>query len=58
MWKDSIVEEIHKYRNEYAKKFNYDLRMICQDIRQKQGQGGRRVVTLKARPVKKFSKVA
>ncbi|MEN8215119.1 MAG: hypothetical protein ABFS56_01825 [Pseudomonadota bacterium] len=58
MWKDSIVEEIYKYRNEYAKKFNYDLHLICQDIRQKQGQGGRRVVTLKARPVKKFPKVA
>jgi len=53
MWKDSIVEEIHKYRNEYAKQFNYDLHLICQDIRKKQGQGGRRVVRLKARPVKR-----
>jgi hypothetical protein len=52
MWKDTIVEEIHKYRNEYAKQFNYDIHLICQDVRKKQGKGGRRVVTLKARPVK------
>jgi hypothetical protein len=52
MWKDTIVEEIYKYREEYAKQFNYDIHLICQDIRQKQGQGDRRVVKLKARPVK------
>jgi len=57
MWKDTIIEEIQKYREEYAKKFNYDMGMICQDIRQKQGQGGRRVVTLKARPVKQTPKI-
>ena len=52
MWKDPIIEELQKYRDEYAKQFNYDLQAICQDLRQKQGQNGRRVVTLKPRPVK------
>ena len=31
MWKDFIVEEIRKNRDEYAKQFNYDLHVICQD---------------------------
>jgi hypothetical protein len=57
MWKDPIVEEIQKYRDEYAKQFNYDFHAICQDMRQKQGQFGRRVVTLKPRPVKPVQKV-
>ena len=25
MWRDPIVEEIHRYRREYAARFNYDL---------------------------------
>jgi len=58
MWKDRIVEEIRKYRNEYAKRFNYDLREICHDLRQKQGQDGRQVVTLQPKPAKKLSKAA
>ena len=32
MWKDLVVEGIRKYRDEYAKKFNYDLHAICQDL--------------------------
>ncbi|HEW98017.1 MAG: hypothetical protein DRR16_18815 [Candidatus Parabeggiatoa sp. nov. 3] len=57
MWKDTIVEEIYKYRDEYAKQFNYDIHLICQDVRKKQGEGGRRVVTLKARQLKQGSNV-
>jgi hypothetical protein len=58
MWKDLIIEEIHKYRDEYSKRFNYDLHEICQDIRQKQGRDNRRVVVPTPRPAKKVSKVA
>ena len=54
MWKDLIVEEIRKNRDEYAKQFNYDLHAICQDIRKKQGQAGRRVVSLSPRPIKRI----
>lgn len=32
MYKDEIVEEIHKYREEYAKSFNYDLSAIFIDL--------------------------
>ncbi len=36
MWKDPIVEEIRKHRDEYAKKFNYDLSAIFDDLRKKE----------------------
>jgi len=55
MWKDLIVEEIRKYRDEYAKQFNYDLHKICQDIRKKQGKDGRCVVSLSPRYANVFS---
>ncbi|MDQ5908447.1 MAG: hypothetical protein QG599_538 [Pseudomonadota bacterium] len=58
MWKDSIVEEIRKNRDEYAKKFNYDLHAICQDMRKKQGLAGRRVVSLNPRPIKRIPSAA
>jgi hypothetical protein len=38
MWKDPIVEEIHRYREAHAKKFNYDMRAIYEDIKIKQKQ--------------------
>ncbi|OQY12876.1 MAG: hypothetical protein B6I31_02305 [Desulfobacteraceae bacterium 4572_19] len=52
MKKDLIIEEIHKYRNKYAKNLGYDLHAICQDTRKRQGQDGRRVVSLSPRLVK------
>lgn len=57
MNKDLIVEEIHKYREEYAKRFNDDLHAICQDLRKKQGQGGRQTVSLPPRLTKKLPKI-
>lgn len=53
MWQDSIIDEIHKYRDEYSKQFNYDLHKICQDIRKKQGIDNRPIVRPMPRPVKK-----
>jgi hypothetical protein len=32
MWKDEIVEETRKAREEYAAKFNYDLEEIYHDL--------------------------
>jgi len=45
MWRDPIVEEIHRIRDEHARKFGYDLHAMCEDIRQKQAASGRQVVT-------------
>ncbi len=35
--KDKIVAEIHKYREEYAKSFNYDLKAIFGSPKQSNG---------------------
>lgn len=45
MWKDPIVEEIHRIRDEHARKFNYDLHAICEDIRKKQAASSRTVIS-------------
>lgn len=50
MWKDEIVEEIHQIRDNYAKSFNYDLNAIFEDLRKKQAESGREVVTLSRKP--------
>jgi len=46
MWKDKIVEEIHRIRDEYAKSFNYDLKAIFEDLRKKQDESGYKFVDL------------
>lgn len=46
MWKDPIVEEIRRYREEYAAQFNYDMHAICEDLRSRQGKDRRKVVSL------------
>lgn len=33
MWTDPIVEETRHIRDDHAKKFNYDLRAIFEDVR-------------------------
>jgi hypothetical protein len=45
MWRDPIVEEIRKIREEHARNFNHDLHAICEDIRQRQGKSGHTVVS-------------
>ena len=45
MWKDPIIEEIHKIREEHAKKFDYDLYAIVKDYQQQQKQSGRNVIS-------------
>ena len=44
MFRDPIVEEIHKAREEYARKFNYDLWAMFRDLQQRQAAGGREIV--------------
>ena len=50
MFRDPIVEEIRKHRQNYAAQFNHDIDAICEDIRRKQQQSGRQVVSRKPRP--------
>jgi hypothetical protein len=45
MIEDPIVEEVRRIRDEYARKFNYDLDAMFRDIEQKQAQSGRTYVS-------------
>jgi hypothetical protein len=46
MWNDEIVEEVRKVRREHAAAHGHDLRRIFQDLKKKQDESGRDVVTL------------
>ncbi len=50
---DLIIAEVRQIRDELAKRFNYDLRAIIRDARERQVAGGREVVTLPPRPVRR-----
>ena len=52
MWRDPIVEEIHKIREEYARQLNFDIDAICRDIQAKQAESGRKLVSFPARKPK------
>jgi len=56
MWKDPIVEEIHKIREKNEKKFNFDIHAICEDFRKKQRDSSRKVV--KGKPKKVTTEIA
>ena len=48
---DPIVEEIRTYRNEHAKRFNYNLDAICNDFKLDQQKYADRLVKLKPRKI-------
>ena len=51
-WNDEIVEEVRRVREEHAKRFNYDISAICADIRQKQIESKRKIISLKKKQLK------
>jgi len=51
MKKDPIVEEVRKFREAHASKFNYDLRRICKDLKKKEKNYENIVVSLPPRYV-------
>ncbi|MHC5016906.1 MAG: hypothetical protein ACYTGM_20830 [Planctomycetota bacterium] len=48
-WRDPIVEEVRKVRQEYAARFNYDLKAIAEDLRRRQAESGRDIVAFPPR---------
>ena len=58
MWKDPIVEETRKLREQYASQFNYDIDAIFKDIQQRQAQSGKKLVSFPARKPSKSSNIA
>ena len=45
MWRDEIVEEVRRVRDEHAARFNYDLDAIVADFKKREREGGYRVVS-------------
>ena len=45
MWKDEIVEEVRKAREEYAAKFDHDIDAIYKDIKRREAESGRKFVS-------------
>ena len=45
MWKDSIIEELHQFREEHAKKFNYDLKTIFDDLKVQERKSTKNIVS-------------
>ena len=58
MWKDEIVEEVRRAREEYAARFNYDLEAIYQDIKKQEQQSAQKIVSLPSRQPKQIVKKA
>ncbi len=58
MWRDPVVDETRKCREEYAVKFNHDVDAIFEDIRRRQKQGGRKLVSFPARKPQQKSSAA
>ena len=49
MWQDPIVEEIRRVREQHAAKFNYDLKAICQDLKEEEKRSNWKLVSLPPR---------
>jgi transposase len=52
MWKDPIVEEVRKVRQEYAARFGDDLKAIYDDLKATERKGGRKIVSLPPKKLK------
>ncbi len=42
MWNDEIIKEIRRIREEYVSQFNYDLKAIFRDLKEKEKNSGRK----------------
>lgn len=47
MWDDPIVDEIRKNRLKHAKEFNFNLDNIFADLKEKQNNSNREIVSFK-----------
>ena len=52
MWKDPIVEEVRKIREEHAALFGYDLKAIFEDLKKTEKMSLRKVVSLPPKRLK------
>lgn len=52
---DPIIKEIHQNREDLARKFNFDIRKIVEDVKKREIKNKERVVNLKAKRKKSVS---
>jgi hypothetical protein len=50
LWQDPIVAQVRRIREEYAARFNHDIKAICRAARENEKAGGREVVVLPPKP--------
>jgi len=58
MWKDPIIEETRKLRDELAQKLGGELEAICKALKKKEEETQRKVVSLKPRKARLPQKAA
>ncbi|MDX1964677.1 MAG: hypothetical protein SFX18_16120 [Pirellulales bacterium] len=46
---DTIIQEIRNTRDEAARRFNYDLHAMCNELRREQELSGARIVSFSAK---------
>jgi len=56
MINDPVVEEVRRIRQEYAAKFNYDLRAIAEDLQKHHHEYADRLVSYPPKPVQRTKK--
>jgi len=49
MWKDPIVEEVHRIRKKLSTKFDHDIDAICADTREREKTSRQKIVDLSGR---------
>jgi hypothetical protein len=52
IWVDPIVAEIHAIREELASKFDFDVRRMLDDVRQREVKSGHRLIHAPPSPAK------
>jgi hypothetical protein len=53
MFEDPIVEEVRRVRQEYARRFNYDLLAIAADLRKQEQEHPERLVSFLPKSTRK-----
>ncbi|MBX3054093.1 MAG: hypothetical protein KF753_21660 [Caldilineaceae bacterium] len=49
MWEDTIVNEVRQVRSRHAEKFDFDLWLIFQDLKEQERVGNRKLVSFPPR---------
>ncbi len=50
MFTDPIVEEVRNARQRHAERFNYDLKKIAEDLKEREKRADRRIVSFSPKP--------